>query len=111
MAVSNRLQLFFNFLTLLGISLTFIMADEACCTCASLLSVISPEYDEKTEKPVAQDRRLDCCGRVICGKCIAVRLVMSYCPIRMLTLSFREIIDLQLTVYLHALKLLEPNLT
>lgn len=48
------------------------MIDEACCTCATLLSVISPQYDEKTEKPTLQDRRLECCGRVICGNCIAV---------------------------------------
>ncbi|MCJ1258191.1 hypothetical protein MMC24_006022 [Lignoscripta atroalba] len=47
------------------------MAEEACCTCASLLSKIPLQYDEKTEKPVAQDRRLDCCGRVICGRCIS----------------------------------------
>lgn len=46
--------------------------EEACCTCASLLSTILPQYDEKTEKPGANDRRLNCCGRVICGKCIAV---------------------------------------
>jgi len=48
------------------------MSDTACCTCATLLSAIPPLYDEKTEKPVAQDRQLDCCGRVICRKCIAV---------------------------------------
>ena len=48
------------------------MPDVACGTCASMLSSIKPEYDEKTEKLVVQDRRLDCCGRVICGKCIAV---------------------------------------
>ncbi|KAI4183884.1 MAG: hypothetical protein L6R41_005128 [Letrouitia leprolyta] len=32
------------------------MAEESCCTCARLLSTILPEYDEKTEKPVATDR-------------------------------------------------------
>ncbi|KAL8839006.1 MAG: hypothetical protein Q9170_001937 [Blastenia crenularia] len=37
------------------------MAEESCCTCARNLSDISPEYDEKTEKPVQQDRRLNCC--------------------------------------------------
>lgn len=52
-----------------------VMLETACCTCAALLSDIEPQYDEKTEKPVAQDRRLDCCGRVICGKCISVRSV------------------------------------
>ncbi|MCJ1483264.1 hypothetical protein MMC06_003431 [Schaereria dolodes] len=57
------------------------MAEEACCTCASLLSKISPQYDVKTEKPVAQDRRLDCCGRVICGKCISDnQRFATYCP-------------------------------
>ena len=60
-------------LSSLPISRNHIMAEAACCTCASLLSNINPEYDEKTEKPVAQDRRLNCCGRVICGKCITVR--------------------------------------
>ena len=41
---------------------------EACCTCATLLS----DTDSKTEKPRALDRRLDCCGRVICGNCMHV---------------------------------------
>ena len=54
------------------------MGEAACCTCASLLSEINPEYDEKTEKPAAQDRRLNCCARVICGKCIAVRERIRY---------------------------------
>ena len=49
----------------------------ACCTCATLLSTISPQYDEKSEKPLAHDRWLECCGRVICGNCIAVR---ATCP-------------------------------
>ncbi len=53
--------------------------DRACCTCARLLRAVLPQYDEKTEKPLAQDRRLDCCGRVICGTCIAVCLFfLSY---------------------------------
>ena len=57
------------------------MSEEACCTCASLLSKISPQYDTKTEKPVAQDRRLQCCGRVICGRCIADNSrFATYCP-------------------------------
>ena len=46
------------------------LMDTACCTCAQLLAHVSPVYDEKTEKPKAQDRRLDCCERVICGNCI-----------------------------------------
>ncbi|KAL8738778.1 MAG: hypothetical protein Q9181_000456 [Wetmoreana brouardii] len=40
------------------------MAYESCCTCAKLLSNILPQYDEKTEKQITQDRRLDCCGRL-----------------------------------------------
>ncbi|SLM33850.1 LysM domain [Lasallia pustulata] len=57
------------------------MAEEACCTCATLLSAIPPQYDEKTEKPIAHDRRLECCGRVICGRCIAQNSrFATYCP-------------------------------
>lgn len=48
------------------------MVEESCCTCARLLASILPDYDEKTEKPVAQDRRLECCGRIVCGRCIGV---------------------------------------
>lgn len=46
--------------------------DSVCCTCAALLSTITPAYDEKTEKPKALDRTLECCGRVICGNCLVV---------------------------------------
>lgn len=54
---------------------------EACCTCATVLSAIPPLYDEKSEKPLAQDRRLDCCGRVICGSCITKNSrFATYCP-------------------------------
>ncbi|KAI9701043.1 MAG: hypothetical protein M1836_001712 [Candelina mexicana] len=57
------------------------MAEEACCTCARLLSSISPQYDEKTEKPISQDRRLECCGRSICGNCIHDNpRFATYCP-------------------------------
>ena len=48
------------------------MLDEACCTCATLLSAVDPLYDEETEKPRAQDHRLECCGRIVCGNCVAV---------------------------------------
>lgn len=44
--------------------------DSACCTCAQLLAQVFPIYDEKSDKPKAHDRRLDCCGRIICGNCI-----------------------------------------
>lgn len=48
------------------------MANETCCTCARLLAAIPPQFNEKTEKPSTYDRQLDCCGRFICGFCIAV---------------------------------------
>lgn len=53
------------------------MVEAACCTCAKLLSAISALYDEKTEKPFTHDRQLQCCGRFICGVCIAVRLFLG----------------------------------
>ena len=57
------------------------MASEACCTCATLLISTSPPYDEKTEKPLAQDRQLDCCGRTICALCISRNpRFQTYCP-------------------------------
>ena len=58
------------------------MLDEVCCTCARQLSAIAPQYDEKTEKPTEQDRRLECCGRVICGNCITTNeRFASYCTV------------------------------
>ncbi|KAF8863833.1 hypothetical protein BDZ45DRAFT_583342 [Acephala macrosclerotiorum] len=55
--------------------------EESCCTCATLLKDVLPQYDSKSEKPKALDRRLDCCGRVICGNCIADnRRFTTYCP-------------------------------
>ncbi|KAH8663673.1 hypothetical protein BGZ60DRAFT_73140 [Tricladium varicosporioides] len=55
--------------------------EEACATCARYLSHIPPPYCEKFEKSAVYDRRLDCCGRVICGDCIYrnSRFAM-YCP-------------------------------
>ncbi|KAI1085713.1 hypothetical protein F5B20DRAFT_575222 [Whalleya microplaca] len=41
---------------------------ESCCTCAALLSEV-PRHSE-SEKPLPQDRQLECCPRVICGRCI-----------------------------------------
>lgn len=63
------------------------MAEESCCTCARLLSTILPEYDEKTEKPVATDRCLDCCNRIICGGCILVsrRFLSKYLVFQLAT--------------------------
>jgi len=50
---------------------------EACSTCASLLSA-APAY---SEKPLPDDRRVACCARVICGKCIqSNRRFAEYCP-------------------------------
>ncbi|KAK3082249.1 hypothetical protein LTS18_010666 [Coniosporium uncinatum] len=56
-------------------------SEEACCTCATLLSSISPQYDEKTEKPAHHERRLECCGRVICARCMSDNpRFETYCP-------------------------------
>lgn len=57
------------------------MSSEACCTCAALLSSIPLSYDEKTEKPAQHERRLECCGRAICARCITDKpRFASYCP-------------------------------
>jgi hypothetical protein len=57
------------------------MSNEACCTCAALLSSIPPTYDEKTEKPAAHERRLGCCGRAICARCTTDNpRFQTYCP-------------------------------
>lgn len=58
------------------------MDTEACCTCATLLSSVSPTYDEKTEKRVPQhERRTACCGRAICKRCITDNSRFgTYCP-------------------------------
>ncbi|KAF2757187.1 hypothetical protein EJ05DRAFT_58163 [Pseudovirgaria hyperparasitica] len=57
------------------------MNPEVCCTCASLLSTIPPSYDEKTEKPAQFERRLQCCTRIICVRCITDNpRFASYCP-------------------------------
>jgi hypothetical protein len=54
---------------------------EACCTCAALLSSIPPTYDEKTEKPSQFERRLECCGRAICARCLTDNpRFAGYCP-------------------------------
>ncbi|CAN9079118.1 unnamed protein product [Alternaria alternata] len=54
---------------------------EACCTCAALLSSIPPTYDEKTEKPSQFERRLDCCDRAICARCLTDNpRFQNYCP-------------------------------
>jgi hypothetical protein len=54
---------------------------EACCTCAALLSSIPPTYDEKTEKASQYERRLECCGRAVCARCITDNpRFATYCP-------------------------------
>merc|ERR1711916_132940 len=61
--------------------LYYIAMSEACCTCATLLSSIPPTYDEKTEKPSQFERRLDCCGRAICARCLTDNpRFATYCP-------------------------------
>ena len=57
------------------------MSSEACCTCATFLSSIPPTYDEKTEKPAMHERRLECCNRAICARCITDNpRFATYCP-------------------------------
>ena len=76
------------------------MVHEACCTCAKYISNVVPAYDEKTEKPIAQDRRLQCCGRIICGNCIAVGSVIPWTKntLAKLTCTARTTIGFQHTV-------------
>ncbi|KAK4147045.1 uncharacterized protein C8A04DRAFT_9439 [Dichotomopilus funicola] len=55
-------------------------AQVACCTCASLLAAL-PRVCSTSEKPLPDDRRLQCCGRTICGACIRKNnRFRSYCP-------------------------------
>lgn len=57
------------------------MSEEACCTCTDLLSSTPPTYDEKTEKPAIYERRLECCNRAICARCITDNPRFAiYCP-------------------------------
>ncbi|KAF2642132.1 hypothetical protein P280DRAFT_293764 [Massarina eburnea CBS 473.64] len=54
---------------------------EACCTCTAFLSSVPPAYDEKTEKPSQYERRLECCSRAICARCITDNpRFATYCP-------------------------------
>ncbi|KAH6636582.1 hypothetical protein F5144DRAFT_601315 [Chaetomium tenue] len=56
------------------------MSQAACCTCASLLAAV-PRVSSSSEKPLPDDRQLDCCGRTICGACIhRNRRFLNYCP-------------------------------
>lgn len=57
------------------------MSADACCTCASLLSPIPGANSPQTEKPTVFERRLDCCNRIICSKCISNNeRFRTYCP-------------------------------
>ena len=56
---------------------------ESCCTCARLLSAAPrhPPSSSSDEKPLPDDRRPACCGRVICGACIRGNPRFgAYCP-------------------------------
>ncbi|KAF2492409.1 hypothetical protein BU16DRAFT_113159 [Lophium mytilinum] len=67
--------------SILRLEILFNMSSEACCTCAAFLSSIPPTYDEKTEKPALYERRLECCDRAICARCITDNARFStYCP-------------------------------
>lgn len=59
------------------------MSEEACCTCASILTSTPPSYSFETEKLAPDDppRRLPCCNRLVCAGCIAKNpRFASYCP-------------------------------
>ncbi|CEI39351.1 hypothetical protein FVEN_g10386 [Fusarium venenatum] len=52
---------------------------ESCSTCATILSS-TPAYT-KNESSLPQDRRVACCSRIICGKCIHENeRFADYCP-------------------------------
>ena len=56
-------------------------SSEACCTCATVLSAVPPQYDETTEKLYQHQQRLGCCGRAICARCIRDNpRFTTYCP-------------------------------
>lgn len=57
------------------------MTNEACCTCATLLTDTKVPYDPESEKPLVLDRRLDCCSRTICATCQHKNpRFENYCP-------------------------------
>lgn len=55
------------------------MYSEACCTCATIICDYPTSFETKNEKQFStpEDKRLDCCSRVICGACLHV-----YAPLR-----------------------------
>ncbi|KAM7192536.1 hypothetical protein V8F33_008297 [Rhypophila sp. PSN 637] len=61
------------------------MDQTACCTCATLLSqtprVAPSSSSTEKQRPLPDNRPLDCCGRVICGSCIHKNPRFdTYCP-------------------------------
>jgi len=53
----------------------------ACCTCATLLSDTKIPYSIESEKPLAFDRSVECCGRTICASCQYDNpRFQTYCP-------------------------------
>ncbi|KAK4137381.1 hypothetical protein BT67DRAFT_414630 [Trichocladium antarcticum] len=59
------------------------MLHDVCCTCATLFSALARV--SSSEKPLPENKQLDCCGRIICHGCIqACRpsnpRFLSYCP-------------------------------
>ncbi|KAI1327858.1 hypothetical protein F5Y16DRAFT_181498 [Xylariaceae sp. FL0255] len=59
---------------------------ESCCTCATLLSDV--QRVSECEKPLPDDRWLECCPRVICGRCISHnRRFGTYCPYCQISLT------------------------
>jgi LysM repeat protein len=64
---------------------------EYCCTCATDLS--SPSLTTKGKAPW-ENRKLDCCGRVICGRCIhdneRFAIYCPYCQISSIPLSLPQ---------------------
>jgi hypothetical protein len=54
---------------------------DSCCTCARLLSDAKLTYDPTSEKPLRQNRQLDCCSRYICATCQSQNPRFTvYCP-------------------------------
>lgn len=57
------------------------MTQQACCTCAALLKDTKIPYDVQSEKPIALDRTVECCGRTICATCQYNNdRFRTYCP-------------------------------
>jgi hypothetical protein len=56
------------------------MKSETCCICASLLSELD-DFDENNEKALRDDTLMECCGRVVCSRCLKDNpRYVRYCP-------------------------------